>query len=124
MKNSHIILIVILFIFILLGALFSYLDATSGFPESYFNGYGIIILTSCAIWCFVHAKENGREKQYWFPLLCFFFPLIGFPVYFFSAYGFKRGAILFGSSLLYLACAVGLVIAVETVVANIFITSR
>jgi len=120
MKNSRIILIVILFIFMLLGALLSYLDATTGFPESYFTGYGVVILTSFAIWCFVHAKENGREKQYWFPLLCFFLPPIGFPIYFFGAYGLKRGAILLISSLLYLTCAVGLVIVVETVVANIY----
>jgi len=53
-------------------------------------------------------------------LLCFFLPPIGFPIYFFGAYGLKRGAILLISSLLYLTCAVGLVIVVETVVANIY----
>jgi hypothetical protein len=90
--NSNKILILI----ILIALSFGFIEGIIREPDprgALFLPYMILMAILAFVWCKRHVKENGISEPTGSSFLCGMITIIGVPLYFFRAFGFKKGII-------------------------------
>jgi len=119
MKKSHIVLVFLMLSFLLAGGADAYFLAVKGISEASYIVHGLAVALCCFAWCYYHSRENGHSNRDNLAFWCFFFAPLGIPFYSFRVYGFRRGAILVLSSIVFFISAMSLFFVAEMVVAKL-----
>jgi hypothetical protein len=90
MKQSNLVLTIIALSFAVTGAIENFLPNETQQTSAVIHGLFISILSF--MWCKFHSKELQVKTPTGSGLMCGLLPIIGAPVYFYRAFGFKSGS--------------------------------